>query len=137
MNPDDTRPLVVSQTPGALQRNWKVPALFPLCPQTSVDAPLKTYFEALYIGDVAVSNMFGETVIGDVAMTADGAGILVLGEHGKDSIKPWSLMQITFEDGYFVHESQGMFFAREGAEKRFTLAQGLPWEGGESIDDYC
>jgi len=133
----DTRQLVVSQTVGALQRNWKVPALFPLCPRTSVDAPLETYFAALYIGDVVVRSMFGETVIGDVAMTPDAAGILVLGEHGEGSLKPWSLMRITFEDGYFIHESNGMFFEREGAEKQFTLAQGLSWEGGDSIDDYC
>ncbi len=41
----------------------------------------------------------------------------------EDAIKPWSLMQITFESGYFVHESHGTFFAREGAEKEVTLAQ--------------
>lgn len=133
----DTRSLVVSHTPGALQRNWKVPALYPLCPATSVEAPLQTYFEALYIGDVAVSNVFGETVIDDVAITPDGISILVLGDHGEGSIKRWSLMRITFEDGHFVHESRGTFFEREGAEKQFTLAQGLLWEGGESIDDYC
>lgn len=133
----DTQPLVVSHTPGALQRNWKVPALYPRCPATSVEAPLQTYFEALYIGDVAVSNIYGETVIDDVAITPDSSSILVLGDHGEGSIKRWSLMRITFEEGYFVHESCGMFFERDGAEKQFTLAQGLPWEGGESIDDYC
>lgn len=137
MGSTDTRSLVVSHTPGALQRNWKVPALYPLCPSTSVEAPLQTYFEALYIGDVAVSNVFGETVIDDVAITPDGISILVLGDHGEGSIKRWSLMRITFEDGHFVHESRGTFFEREGAEKQFTLAQGLLWEGGESIDDYC
>ncbi|MCZ4433168.1 hypothetical protein O3S81_26020 [Agrobacterium sp. SOY23] len=137
MGTTDTQPLVVSRTPGALQRNWKVPALYPRCPSTSAEAPLQTYFEALYIGDVAVSNIYGETVIDDVAMTPDNSSILVLGDHGKGSIKRWSMMRITFEDGYFVHESQGMFFEREGAEKQFTLAQGLHWEGGELIDDYC
>jgi hypothetical protein len=137
MDSADSRPLVISHTPGALQRNWKVPALFPLCPPTSVETPIETYFEALYIGDVAVESMFGETVIDDVVLTQDGISILVLGDHGEGSIKRWSLMKITFEDGYFVHESHAMFFERDGAEKQFTLAQGLPWEGGESIDDYC
>lgn len=37
-----------------------------------MEAPLQTYFEALYIGDAAVSNMFGKTVIDDVFMTPDG-----------------------------------------------------------------
>lgn len=62
--------------------------------------------------------------------------VVVLGDHGDDSIKRWSLMRITFEDGYFVHESSGMFFEREGDEKQFPSAQGLPWEGEESIKDY-
>lgn len=139
MGYEDTqsRSLVISETPGALQRNWKVPALFPLCPSTPSDAPLATYFEGLYVGDVAVISRFGQTTIGDTAMTPDGRSIFLLGEHGEEAIKPWSLMQITFENGYFVHESHGMFFSREGAEKEFTLAQGLPWEGEETIDDFC
>ncbi|NSY07656.1 hypothetical protein G6L84_14135 [Agrobacterium tumefaciens] len=102
-----------------------------------VEAPLLTYFENLFVGDVAVVTPFGQTTIGDTAMTPDSSSILLLGEHGEDAIKPWSLMQITFEDGYFVHESHGMFFSREGAEKEFTLAQGLPWCGEDTIDDYC
>ena len=137
MDSADTRPLVKSHTPGALQRNWKVPALFPLCPSTSVEAPIKTYFEALYIGDIAVDGPYGETMIDDVTLHPDGNSILILGDFGEVAIKRWSLMEITFEEGCFVHESKGTFFERDGAEKQFTLAQGLPWEGGESIDDYC
>lgn len=129
--------LVVSNTPGALQKNWKIPAHFPLCPATYSDEPLATYFAAMYIGDVAVVTPFGQTIIGDTAMTPDGKSILLLGEHGEDAIKPWSLPQITFEDGYFIHESHGMFFFRDGAEKEFTIAQGLPWEGENTFDDCC
>ena len=62
---------------------------------------------------------------------------LILGEHGEGAIKPWSLAQVTFEDDNFVHESLGTFFTHEGADKEFTLAQGLPWEGGDTFDDYC
>lgn len=137
MDTADIRPLVMSYTLGALQRNWKVPALFPLCPSTSVEAPIRTYFEALYIGDIAVDGPFGETMIDDVALHPDGNSILILGDFGEGAIKRWSLVKITFEDSYFVHESKGTFFERDGAEKQFTLAQGLPWEGEESIDDYC
>lgn len=129
--------LVVSQTPGAVQRNWKVPAEFPLCPAIDDPTPLETYFGRLNIGAVAVVSPWGETKIGEAALSSDGKAILLLGEHRKDSIKPWSLSKITFEAGKFVHESQGTFFMRDGAEKEFTLAQGLPWEGGETFDDYC
>lgn len=45
-------------------------------------------------------------------------------------------LSIKFEDGQFVHESCGTFYTPEGAEKQFALIQGLPWEGGDRIDDY-
>lgn len=129
--------LVASKTPGAMQRNWQVPAEFPLCPDTKDIAPLATYFARLTRGTVAVISPWGETKVGEVAMIDHDRAICLLGEHGEDAIKPWSIAQITFEDGQFVHESQGTFFMRDGAEKAFALAQGLPWEGGEVFDDYC
>lgn len=135
---EEPRPvLVASKTPGAVQRNWQVPAEFPLCPDTSDGAPLATYFARLEKGAVAVISPWGETRVGEAAMSEVGTAIFLLGEHGEDAIKPWSLAQITFENGKFVHESRGTFFMRDGAEKEFTLAQGLTWDGGDTFDDYC
>ena len=129
--------MVASKTPGAVQRNWRIPAEFPLCPSTSDDSPLATYFARLQAGAVAAIMPWGETRVGKAAMSEDGEAIFILGELGGGAIKPWSLSTIKFEDGQFVHESCGTFFTPEGAEKQFTLIQGLPWEGGDSIDDYC
>ncbi len=55
----------------------------------------------------------------------------------EEAIKPWSLAQVTFDNSMLVHESRGTFFTREGAEKEFTIAQGLPWEGGDTFDNDC
>lgn len=129
--------LFASKTIGAFQRNWRVPAEFPLCPDTNVSAPLATYFARLQKGCVAAISPWGETRVEDVAMSKDGGSLFLLGGHGEDAIKPWSLSQITFEDGKFVHESKGTFFMRDGADKEFTIAQGLPWEGGDTFDDNC
>lgn len=129
--------LVNSKTPGAVQRNWQVPAEFPLCPSTNAEAPLSTYFARLKEGAVAVVSPWDETRVGKVALAKNDQAIYVLGEHSEGALKPWSLCQITFEDGQFVHESRGTFFTEEGAEKEFTLIQGLPWEGGETFDDFC
>jgi HNH endonuclease len=129
--------LVTSKTPGAVQRNWQVPASFPLCPDTMDSTPLLTYFSRLKKGAVAVVCPWGETWVGDVALVDGDKSIYLLGEQGDDAIKPWSMARITFEDGQFVHESQGTFFMRDGAEKAFALAQGLPWAGGDVFDDYC
>lgn len=129
--------IVVSQTPGAVQRKWKVPAEFPLCPKTTDERLLANYYGRLEEGAIAVVSPFGVTKVGKAAMAADGSALLILGEHGEEAIKPWSLMQVTFENDVFVHESRGTFFSRQGAEKEFAIAQGLPWEGGDTIDDYC
>jgi len=129
--------IVVSQTPGAVQRKWKVPAEFPLCPKTTEEKPLTSYYDRLKEGAIAVVSPFGNTKVGKAAWSADGTALFILGEHGEEAIKPWSLAQVTFENDMFVHESRGTFFTREGAEKEFVIAQGLPWEGGDTVDDYC
>lgn len=129
--------LVASKTPGAVQRNWQVPAEFPLCPDTYDPVPLATYLARLQKGAVAVITPWDKTRVDEVALSEDGKAVFLLGEHGDDAIKPWSVSQITFEDGKFVHESQGTFFEHEGAKKAYSLAQGLPWEGGDTFDDYC
>lgn len=134
---EPTEQLVASKTPGAVQRNWKVPAEFPLCPETTEETPLDTYYSRLEEGSVAVVTPFDQTMVGKAAKSADGTALFILGAHGEGAIKPWSLAQVTFEHNKFVHESLGTFFTRQGAEKGFTLAQGLPWEGGETFDDYC
>lgn len=53
------------------------------------------------------------------------------------SIKPLALVKVTYENGYYLHTNLGSFSTDDGAEKQFTLAQGLEWTGGDSIDDYC
>lgn len=93
--------------------------------------------ERLEEGSVAVITPWGETKVGKAAMSTDGRAVFILGEHGDGAIKPWSLAQVTFEVGKFVHESRGTFLTPEGAEKEFTLIQGLPWEGSDTFDDYC
>jgi hypothetical protein len=132
-----TAELVTSKTPGAVQRNWKVPAEFPLCPAVTSAEPLETYLAQLEEGAIAVISPFGETKVGKSAVSRDGTALYILGNHGADTIKPWSVARVTFEHDVFVHESLGTFFTPEGAEKQFVTAQGLVWEGGETFDDYC
>lgn len=129
--------LVESKTPGAVQRNWRVPAEFPLSPQSDYAEPLKAYFDSLKADSIFAVSPFGQTEVVKAALSTDRTALFVLGAHGEEAIKPWSLAKVTYEDGSFVHESRGTSFTPEGAEKQFTLLQGLPWEDGDSIDDYC
>ena len=135
--PDPRPDLVASETPGAVQRNWRVPATFPLCPDPADLTPLETYADRLRPGEVAVVTRWGQTVVDSAAPSEDGTAIYLIGDHGDGAPKRWSLARITHEDGQLVHESLGTFFERIGAEKQMTLAQGLTWSGGEVFDDWC
>lgn len=133
---------VVSDTqslnPNALQRNWKTPSEFPLCPKLNSENPFTKYFEKLNIGEIFSINQFSKSIIQEFAISKDGNYLLVLCKNSNNnSIKPYNLAQIVFEKGVFIHVNLGSFFKKEGAEKQFTLAQGLEWQGEDSIDDFC
>jgi len=134
---EEAETLVESKTLGAVQRTWRVPAEFPLSPQPDEEKPLEAYFDSLEEDAVFAVSRFGRTEVVKAALCSDSTELFVLGQQGAGAVKPWSLAKVTYEGGKFVHESCGTFFTLEGAEKRFTLGRGLPWEGGETFDDYC
>lgn len=135
-NPIETDIDIESETPYAIQRNWKTPCKFPLCPQETANFSISKYHSELKIGEVFSINKYSRTLIEKFAISNDGNTIWVLGINSdKDAIKPWSLARITIENKLFVHESLGSFFQKIGAEKQFTLVQGLEWTGGETFDE--
>jgi len=130
--------LVMAQTKGAAQRYWSVPSEFPCCPQEAVTNPIVAYAERLKNGALFTRNNIYETMVLQFVLMNDRQTIFVMTQSIKeDSIKPWALAKITYENGLYIHTSLGSFFSKDGAEKQFTLAQGLEWTGEDSIDDYC
>jgi len=131
--------LVVSKTTNAVQRDWITPSEFPCCPQEYANEPIKTYAENLKTGSVFCRNDIYSSSVLKSSVSEDKQTIYVMSEstEGTISIKPWALAKITFDNGQFIHTSIKTFFSSEGAEKQFCLAQGLEWNGGDSIDDYC
>ena len=105
--------------------------------QASLTSDNALFFFYGVSGAVFAISRFGQTTVVKAVLGSECAALFVLGELGEGAVKPWSLAKVTHEGDKFVHESCGTFFALEGAEKQFTLIQGLPWEGGDSIDDYC
>lgn len=123
-------------TQRCVQRSWKVPSYFPCCPEEIGTNPLDAYVQNLKVGALfSYNDKYPESVIVDTARIKNNASILVFCQ--KENLKPWSLTEITFENGLFVHSSLGTFFERKGAEKVFCIKQGKEWTGGDSIDDYC
>lgn len=128
---------VMSLTPKAAQRDWRTPSEFPCTPQEVGENPLASYAENLKEGKVFAQNQYGASLIINSGLSEDRQALYVMTEssEGEAAIKRYALAKITYEDGLFVHTGH-TFFTKEGAEKQFTLAQGLEWTGGDSIDDY-
>lgn len=126
-----------SLTQGAAQRKWQVPTEFPHCPGPGARCDLQSYAAALATDEVFSRNQYGEVLVLNKGWTPDGSGLLILSKMPDTAQKHWALAQVTLENGIFVHANCGSFFTEEGAQKNFTLAQGLEWTGGDTFDDYC
>lgn len=123
-----------SLTQNALERGWKAPYEFPFCPQQGGD--LKSYFDAIRIGEeIAIGKGYSFFAI-EKAMNRDGTTICLKTESGKDSVKPCGVMTITKEDGWFIHEGRG-YSDEKGQTKYFTIAMGEEWTDGDVFDDIC
>jgi len=130
--------LVMAKTLNAAQRDWQTPTEFPCTPQEIGENSLVAYSENIKEGGIFCRNQYDTTIVLKSAFSEDRQSIYVMTESskGKEAIKAYALLKVTYENGLFVHTGR-TFFSIEGAEKQFTLAQGLEWTGGDSIDDYC
>lgn len=135
-NSSNDNGLVMALTKLCAQHNWRVPTYFPCCPDETGTNPLTAYFQNLKIGAVfSYNDHYPKSTILEFVMIKDDSSILVLCE--KEGMKPWSLAEITFENGLFVHSSLGSYFEKNGADKAFCIEQGLEWAGGDTFDDFC
>lgn len=123
-----------SATSYARQRRWKVVCEFPACPASLGASPLADYEKALAPGSVFARNDFGESLV-ELVGSKDGV-LAVLARMSASSVKDWALAQVTFENGYLVHESLGTFFTRDGAVNEFNRLLGIDAPHIETIDDY-
>ena len=130
--------LIMAITPGAMQRNWKIPSEFPCCPTEKKPFPLKSYAEKLTHGVTFSRNKVTSSSVVEVAVAEDFQAIWLVCKNEEEApVKPWSVAEITYEEGFYVHKSLKAYFDRDGAQKAFVLAQGLKWDGGDTFDDYC
>lgn len=128
---------IQSLTPNAVQIDWRIPSEFPCCPVEPTDKPLETYKSNLIVDAAFSKNDIYSSIVVDSTIVDGGKSLWVMTRSGSQSVKPWALTMVVFEDGVYKHISIKTFFEENGARKIFTLAQGKDWEGEDSIDDYC
>jgi len=131
----EKNPLTESLTYNAIQKNWKTLSEFPNCPTSLTDDSIKAYEEKLVKGSVFSKNQYGESTIENAETSKNDTELLVI--TTSDNVKQYALAKVYIENEKFIHESLGSFFTLIGAQKQFHLAQGLEWNGEDSIDDYC
>lgn len=128
----EDEPDVRSLTANAIQRNWKTPTEFVMCPDGTSSGVLSEYAARLKFGTVFARNRFGESLI---VITGEGDGLLsVVCNLSENPTKGWALAKVTVENGKFVHEAVRTYFSLQGALKEHCNLLDVPFE--ESIDDY-
>jgi hypothetical protein len=139
-NVEEELEIINSLTQNAVQnaRNWKTPSEFHCCPQKNTPNPIAGYGANSNVGKVFSINKYTSSIIECFAISKDENTLWIMCKSGDENpIKPYSLAEITYQNDVFVHNSLGTFFEKDGAEKQFTLAQGLEWKGTDTIDDNC
>lgn len=126
-----------SLTPGAIQRRWKWPCEFPACPNEVKGDALLEYKQQLTSGTVFSRNEYRDSHIISAEISHVYSALVVLCELGADVVKPWANSRVTIENGKFCHENLGSCFTLEGANKQHCQALGIPWEGGDTFDDFA
>lgn len=125
-----------SLTPGAIQRNWRTPTEFPLCPEKVNQTALDDYLARLVAGAVFARNRYAESTVVEAGRTPDFLSVVCNSTNG---VKDWSVARIFVEGDAICHQSGGTFFTKEGATKAHLRALGVAFDEAlyESIDDYA
>ena len=124
-----------SLTPTAKQLNWNTPTEFVCCPIEFDGDPIECYLKNLSKEQTFFKNQYGESKIIKYA-SVNNKEIVIINTMPTGP-KSYAVAKITYENGYYWHYNLGSFFEDKGAEKCFTLAQGLEWTGGDCFDDFC
>ena len=121
--------------PTAIQIYWDTPTEFPLCPkEVNSENPIDEYFNNLKANEIVTKNIYCTYYVDEFVKLKSNK--LIIKAHSYEQIKNYSIIKITYDNNFFVHEGI-TFFEENGALKEFSILQGLKWDGEDSIDDYC
>lgn len=123
-----------SLTPNAKQLQWETPTEFPLCPKIPDEQSLEAYVANLGIGKIITKNKYNNHLVDEYELYGDK---LFIRTHTNEAVlKKYSLIIISYYDGYFIHQGT-TFFEERGAMKALSKSTGKEWNGEDGIDDYC
>lgn len=120
----------------AQQLGWKpyTNPEFPCCPKEVNKDPIREYAANLTEGKDFVTTTYGKSLV--YKHTIHDNRLLVVTKI-PNGVKNFGLVRVMWNGTVFVHESMGTYFDENGVMAAFTRAQGLEWDGPDSIDDDC
>ena len=71
---------------------------------------------ALLVSSAFSRNQFGTSLIIDFAISKDKETLLMITKN-EETIKPYALTKVTYENNFFIHSSLRSFFRKDGAYK--------------------
>jgi hypothetical protein len=121
----------------AIQKYWKTPSEFPLCPLQNMNNSINTYEANLNKGEIFSCNQYLISIIYSYGISKDKNALLVMCSNSdENAVKPWLLIEVTYKNGIYVHNNLGSFFHKDGAEKHYAISKGIEWKGGDVFDDF-
>lgn len=120
----------------AVQHGWApyTKPEFPCCPTKVSDNPLQDYFNNLEEGKPFVVATYGPSTVYKFVIYED---ILLVVTKTPNGVKSFAFAKIYWNGEVFIHKSERTYFDENGVMADYTRAQGLEWDGPESIDDDC
>lgn len=120
----------------AVQHGWApyTKPEFPCCPTEVSDNPLQDYFNNLEEGKPFVVASYGPSKVYKFTI---GEDILLVVTKIPNGVKSFAFTKIYWNGDVFIHKSEGTYFEENGVMADYTRAQGLEWDGPDSIDNYC
>jgi hypothetical protein len=116
---------------------------YPFCPKEIGINPLRTYFLNLKVGAEFAYNADSPKLMTlEFVINKDNSSILVMCEREglmceREGFRPWTIFEITFENGFFVHTNLDSYFDKDDAEIAFSIKQGLEWTGSATFENFC
>lgn len=107
---------------------------FPCCPNEVTKDPIQDYADKLAEGKVFAKATYGESLVYKYLIHDNQLLVVTKIPNGP---KGFGLARVMWNGKVFVHEGIGTYFDENGVMAAFTRAQGLKWDGPESIDDDC
>ena len=105
---------------------------FPCCPNEVSENPLQEYDAKLTEGAIFVTATYGSSTVYKHVVHDDQLFVVTKIPNG---VKGFGMSRITWNGKVFIHESMGTFSEENGVMAAYTRAQGLVWDGPESIDE--